>query len=61
MAKIASKMSFPFNFAKIERAVILRSVGQKKLKLSPETLLDNRFQENVLASLLLFFFVIKSL
>ena len=50
-------MSFPFNFAKISKDRHFTVRRLKDSKLSAGNAIDSIFQENVLASLLLFSFV----
>ena len=57
LPKIADKMSFPFNFAKILKGCHFMVHGSKNLKHWPDTTIDTTFRKNILASLLLFHFV----
>ena len=57
LPKIGGEMSFPFNFAKILKGRHFTVRESKNLKLSPVTAIDTTFRKNVLASLLLFYFI----
>ena len=57
LPKIADKISFPFNFAKLLKGRHFTVRGSKNLKLSPHTAINTTFQKNILTSLLLFYFV----
>ena len=50
-------MSFPFNFTKISKDRHFTATGSKILQLLPDTIFDTSFQNTVLVSLQLFFFV----